>query len=129
MIFRSARLDLLVSELIDASPYFSGNVVVAGDHDLIIASGAAISVPADTLTSDPLLLPLAGNGGGTATHDLAPCSPAKDAGSNPEPFDFDQRLAPYVRQSGDATDIGAVELQPDLDRIFGSSFDLPLCAP
>jgi hypothetical protein len=112
---------------IDTSPFFAGNVVVAGDHDLIVAHGDGISVPADTLASDPLLLPLAGNGGGTATHDLAPCSPAKDAGSNPGLLDFDQRLAPYVRQAGAATDIGALELQPDLDRIFSSSFDLSLC--
>jgi hypothetical protein len=112
---------------IDTSPFFAGNVVVAGDHDLIVAHGAGISVPADTLASDPLLLPLAGNGGGTATHDLAPCSPAKDAGSNPGLLEFDQRLAPYVRQTGAATDIGALELQPDLDRIFSSFFELPLC--
>ena len=112
---------------IDVSPFIGGSVVVAGDHDLIVAHGAGISVPADTLVSDPLLLPLAGNGGGTATHELAPCSPAKDAGSNPGLLEFDQRLAPYVRQSGAATDIGALELQPDLDRIFSGSFDLPLC--
>jgi len=112
---------------IDTTPFFAGNVVVAGDHNLIVAHGAGISVPADTLVSDPLLLPLAGNGGGTATHEFAPCSPAIDAGSNPGPFDFDQRLAPYVRQSGAATDIGALELQPDPDRIFSNSFDPPLC--
>ena len=112
---------------IDTSPFFAGNVVVTGDHDLIVAHGAGISLPADTLVSDPLLLPLAGNGGGTATHELAPCSPAKDAGSNPGLLEFDQRLAPYVRESGAATDIGALELQPDLDRIFSGSFDLPLC--
>jgi len=114
---------------IDTTPFFAGNAVVTGDHDLIVAHGADISVPADTLMSDPLLLPLAGNGGATATHDLAPCSPAIDAGSNPGLFDFDQRLTPYVRQSGAATDIGALELQPDLDRIFSGFFDLPLCAP
>jgi hypothetical protein len=112
---------------IDTAPFYGGNVVVAGDHNLIVAHGAGISVPADTLVADPLLLPLAGNGGGTATHELAPCSPAIDTGSNPGLLDFDQRLAPYVRQSGAATDIGALELQPDADRIFSSSFDLPLC--
>jgi hypothetical protein len=112
---------------IDVSPFNAGNVVLGGDHDLIVSPGAAITVPADTLTSDPLLLPLAGNGGGTATHALADCSPAKDAGSNPGLFDFDQRLAPYVRDSGAATDIGAFELQADPDRIFGDSFELPLC--
>jgi hypothetical protein len=112
---------------LDVSPFFGGNVVLAGDHDLIVAHGADITVPADTLTSDPLLLPLAGNGGGTATHEFADCSPARDAGSNPGVLDFDQRLAPYVRESGAATDIGAVELQPDPDRIFSSSFDPPLC--
>lgn len=112
---------------IDVSPFIGGSVVVAGDHDLIVAHGAGITVPADTLVSDPLLLPLARNGGGTATHELADCSPAKDAGSNPGPYDFDQRLAPYARESGAATDIGALELQPDPDRIFSSFFELPLC--
>jgi hypothetical protein len=112
---------------VDVAPFVGGNLVVAGDHDLIVAHGANITVPADTLDSDPLLLPLAGNGGGTATHALADCSPAKGAGSNPGPFEFDQRLAPYVRESGDAPDIGAFELQPDPDRLFTGSFDLPLC--
>jgi len=112
---------------VDTSPFYAGNVVVAGDHNLIIVHGAGISLPADTLAADPLLRPLAGNGGGTATHELAPCSPAIDTGSNPDLLDFDQRLAPYVRLSGAATDIGALELQPDPDRIFSSSFDLPLC--
>ena len=112
---------------IDASPFPGGSVVVAGDHDLVVAHGAGITVPADTIASDPLLLPLASNGGGTATHRIADCSPAKDAGSNPGPFDFDQRLAPYVRQSGAAPDIGALELQPDPDLIFSSSFELALC--
>ena len=112
---------------VDVAPFVGGNVVVAGDHDLIVAHGAGITVPADTRASDPLLLPLARNGGGTATHELADCSPAKDAGSNPGPYEFDQRLAPYVRESGAAPDIGALELQPDPDRIFTGSFELPLC--
>ncbi|HJT99390.1 MAG TPA: choice-of-anchor Q domain-containing protein [Rhodanobacteraceae bacterium] len=112
---------------VDVSPFVGGDVVVAGDHDLIVAHGAGITVPADTLASDPRLLPLAGNGGGTRTHELAECSPAKDAGSNPGTFDFDQRLAPYVRESGAAPDIGALELQAEPDRIFESSFELPLC--
>jgi hypothetical protein len=112
---------------VDVSPFPAGSVVVAGDHNLIVAHGAGITVPADTIASDPLLLPLASNGGGTATHGMADCSPAKDAGSNPGLADFDQRLAPYVRQSGAAPDIGALELQPDPDLIFSSSFELPLC--
>jgi hypothetical protein len=112
---------------IDVSPFFGGNVVLAGDHDLIVAHGAGITVPADTLASDPLLLPLAGHGGGTATLEPADCSPAKDAGSNPGLLDFDQRLAPYVREAGAAPDIGALELQPDPDLIFSGFFDLALC--
>ena len=112
---------------IDASPFLGSSVVVAGDHDLIVAHGAGITVPDDTIASDPLLLPLSGNGGGTRTHGIADCSPAVDAGSNPGPFDFDQRLAPYVRVSGAAPDIGALELQADPDLIFRSSFELPLC--
>jgi len=56
---------------------------------------------------DPLLGPLANNGGSTATHAPLPNSPAIDAGSNPLNLPFDQRGV--AREQGIATDIGAVE--------------------
>jgi hypothetical protein len=71
--------------------------------------------PSDMLNSDPLLLPLAENGGRTPTHALAPGSPAIDAGgAECEPTD--QRGVPRP-QDGDSDgtalcDIGAFELGP-----------------
>jgi hypothetical protein len=53
------------------------------------------------------LLPLAKNGGPTATHALGSGSPAIDAGANPVPLTTDQRGLP--RTVGTATDIGAFE--------------------
>lgn len=59
---------------------------------------------------DPLLGPLADNGGPTLTHALLPGSPAINRGSNPTPQSFDQRGLGYVRAAGRA-DIGAFEVQ------------------
>jgi len=80
---------------------------VAGHNNLIMSAG---SVPADTRRDDPLLLPLADNGGPTLTHAPAAGSPAIDAGANAGHLDYDQRGAPRV--AGAAPDIGAVEVQP-----------------
>ncbi len=66
---------------------------------------------------DPLLGPLADNGGPTATHALLIGSPAIDmgdpnavagAGGVPQ---FDQRGAPFTRVHGAQIDMGAFELQ------------------
>ncbi len=59
---------------------------------------------------DPLLGPLAENGGPTLTHALLPGSLAINRGSNPLSQSFDQRGLGYVRASGRA-DIGAFEVQ------------------
>jgi hypothetical protein len=85
--------------------FFAGTV--AGHDNLITATNAV--VPADTLTVDPQLLPLADNGGPTLTHALAVGSPAIDAGNNVAALEFDQRGEP--RAVGAAPDIGALEVQ------------------
>jgi hypothetical protein len=61
---------------------------------------------------DPLLGPLANNGGPTLTHALLPGSPAIDAGNPaiPDPPPTDQRG--FARIYGPAIDLGAVETQP-----------------
>ena len=59
---------------------------------------------------DPLLEPLADNGGPTRTQAILPSSPALNAGDNPLSLDFDQRGTPFVRTFGNQTDIGALEL-------------------
>lgn len=71
--------------------------------------------------TDPLLQPLAYNGGTTPTRALAPNSPVLAQGVNSQSLDFDQRGAPYARVVGAAADIGAYEF--DADRIFAGNFE------
>ena len=94
---------------------------VLGNSNLVIASN--VPLPDDTLRSDPLLAPLADNGGPTLTHGLPSNSPAIDRGSNHAALVTDQRG--FLRTSGRATDIGAFEMQQteSVDEIFRSGFD------
>jgi hypothetical protein len=100
----------------------AGNAPVGGGHNLIRNAGGTL--PADTLDLDPLLQPLADNGGATRTHALGAASPAIDAGEATAGLRFDQRGAAFKRRSGAASDIGAFELQQlDADDLFGDGFD------
>ena len=92
---------------------------ITGSHNLIMAS---LIAPPDTITDDPQLGVLADNGGPTYTQALSPTSPAIDRGSD-NGLTSDQREPPYVRVAGAAADIGAFELQADLDVIFADGFD------
>jgi hypothetical protein len=71
--------------------------------------------PTDITNTDPMLLPLADNGGPTLTHALAPGSPAIDSGDNEcEPADQRGVVRP---QDGDndgvaTCDLGAFEFEP-----------------
>jgi hypothetical protein len=84
-------------------------LVIAGANNLVISTSAGATLPGDTLHIDPLLLPLADNGGPTLTHALAPASPARDAGNNAANLNTDQRGAGHPRVAGAAADIGAFE--------------------
>lgn len=64
---------------------------------------------------DPLLGPLADNGGPTQTHALLRGSPALDAGSNPNFLRFDQRGPNFLRTVRKHTDIGSYECQSGCD--------------
>lgn len=86
---------------------------ISGSHNLVGSWGSSISLPGDTMTKPPLLLPLAYNGGPTLTHALAPDSPAIDEGSNPQQTPYDQRGPGHLREANAAADIGAFELQGD----------------
>lgn len=99
-------------------------MTVSGSNDLVVAA-PGVDLPGDTLSADPLLLPLADNGGPTPTQALADGSPAIDAGSNDAALAFDQRGDGFVRTYGAGTDIGAFEVQPTgpTDRIFANGFD------
>jgi hypothetical protein len=67
---------------------------------------------ANIFNTDPLLGPLANNGGPTQTRALLPGSPAINQGNSAlAPFAFDQRGSPFARVVGSSVDIGAFEVQ------------------
>jgi len=109
----------------NADLYYKASIFVSptvtGDHNLI--GDSDLQLPADTLTGDPLLAPLADNGGATLTHALLAGSPAIDAGNNADSLDTDQRGEGFVRVSGAAADIGAFEAQGEVDTIFRDGFE------
>ena len=111
------------SHAADLAKFSMPDVLVIGDHNLIGAADPAIELPPATLRDDPLLQPLAWNGGPTATLALAPGSPAIDTGSNPLDYATDQRGDGYLRVRGAAADIGAYEVQVVSDAIFADGFD------
>ncbi|MDX2147848.1 MAG: LamG-like jellyroll fold domain-containing protein [Planctomycetota bacterium] len=95
--------------------YLNGAAVVSeGFNVLGVAPASEIElVPSDRTDLDPLLKPLAFNGGPTKTHDLKPNSPAIDAGDPNSVTPFDQRgvISP-LDGNCDGTrvpDVGAVE--------------------
>ena len=99
--------------------------VIGGDYSLVRTDPSAYGVTFtgmhNIVGSDPLLKPLAYNGGATPTHALDPASPAIDQGSNPLSLDFDQRGDSYSRVVGARADIGALEL--DTNHIFAGVFE------
>ncbi|HUT88817.1 MAG TPA: choice-of-anchor Q domain-containing protein [Thermoguttaceae bacterium] len=98
-------------------------------HNLIgDTSGSSGWVASDLLNVDPMLGPLADNGGPTWTHALLPGSPAIDAGDNTGTPATDQRGFPRIvdgDRNGVATiDIGAFEYQPPLPEFELVDFDV-----
>lgn len=106
-----------------ASSLVAGNVASSAGPDLrgVFTLGNSLvqriggftfteSAPGTNLFGvDPLLAPLAYNGGPTLTHALLPGSPALDRGSNPSGLAEDQRGYGSERVIGTAADIGAFE--------------------
>ena len=84
-------------------------VITSNDYNLIgDVTGATFTPAAHDITgADPLLGPLADNGGPTWTHALLPGSPAIDAGDTTLTTDQRGEARPF----GLADDIGAFELQ------------------
>jgi hypothetical protein len=96
---------------------FSG-VSVLANYSLVETIAGVTLVGSGNVTGlDPLLGPLAGNGGPTFTLALLPGSPALDAGDPAAVAGmggvpvFDQRGMPWSRVAGGRIDIGAVESQ------------------
>lgn len=99
----------------------SGTATLSGANNLVFASSA--DLPAGTITGKcPLLGSLRNNGGPTLTHALLSGSPAIGKGNNSQSLPDDQRGAPFVRLSGNKTDVGAYEVQQD-DIIFNTDFE------
>jgi hypothetical protein len=95
----------------------SESLITFGDENILTSVGHFVP---DTYTiADPMLAPLAANGGPTRTHALMPGSPAIDAGSDAANLGIDQRG--NARVAGPQADIGAYELQPD--SILADGFD------
>lgn len=86
-----------------------GQLNVTGGNNLIRSQGDFQFITVST--DDPLLGPLADNGGPTLTHALAAGSPALSMGDNSAGLTSDQRGLPFSRVAGGAADIGAFELQ------------------
>ena len=104
----------------------AGNTTGGGNPDLSdLGSSASFSLIGDTsgttisagfgniINQDPLLGPLANNGGSTQTHALLPFSPAINTGdfAFTSPPDFDQRGVGFPRVSLGRIDLGATEFQ------------------
>ncbi len=87
-----------------------GSITSAG-HNLDSDGTCSFTATGDLQNTDPMLGPLADNGGPTFTHALLAGSPAIDAGSpDCPPPDTDQRGV--ARPQGAACDIGAYEFEP-----------------
>jgi len=100
---------------------------------VITVSGSG-NLPTGT---NPMVGPLAFNGGTTRTHALLAGSPAINAGSNPLALTTDQRSGTFARVVGAAADMGAYEFTSGTTPTFQSAvsrkvhgaagtFDLPL---
>jgi hypothetical protein len=97
-------------------------------HNIESGSTCGFTQPGDRQNTDPLLGPLAANGGWTRTHAPLPGSPAIDGGSPGACPAADQRGVPRPLD-GDASaaaacDVGAVEVM-----LFGGALDVALNQP
>lgn len=108
--FGSPRLELIDSVVSGNTAYAcqaqDGGSVVSGGHNLL-QDGSCSPVAGDLVGVDPLLGPLADNGGPTQTHTLLAGSPAVDAAGAASAPATDQRGV--ARPVGAGPDIGAVE--------------------
>ncbi len=111
----------------------SGIIVSNGINLIGNTFGSSGWISADLLNVNPMLGPLANNGGSTMTHALTPGSPATNAGNNslavdPQtqtPLTVDQRG--FLRFYGATVDIGAYEQQPEITGsiVYGNATGSP----
>ena len=116
-VFNSGTATL--NNTIVASQFAGGDIAgtIAGSHNLIGDGSGGL---ADSIAGDPMLAPLADNGGPTQTMALLPGSPAIDHGSGTDP---DQRGIAVVNG---VRDIGAFENRDfTLTYVSGSNSERP----
>jgi hypothetical protein len=95
--------------------FYNGGTLLSLGHNLSGDGSGNLTAAGDLPNTDPLLGPLADNGGPTWTHALLPGSPAIDAGGGSAAPATDQRGLPRPRDGngdgGAVVDIGAFEVQ------------------
>jgi hypothetical protein len=89
----------------------AGTIMSSGYNLIGNSTGGSGYVPSDILDVDPMLGPLADNGGLTQTMALLPGSPAIDSGTNQGAPEWDQRGPGFPRIVDGRIDIGAYEVQ------------------
>jgi hypothetical protein len=89
----------------------ASSAFISGGYNLEGGTSCGCTQRTDQQNSDPLLDPLADNGGPTRTHALLPGSPALDVIPWPGAPTTDQRGFPRPYPAGGLADIGAVEMQ------------------
>lgn len=90
-----------------------GRSFTQGGHNIASDATCNLTDPTDKPSTDPLLGPLANNGGPTQTHALLAGSPAINAGDGTDVSATDQRG--LARVSDGAVDIGAYEVAEEVD--------------
>ena len=112
----SASLDVN-NTIINGFVLNEGGASLTGDFNLFGEANPGITGGSNNqFSTDPQLGPLADNGGPTLTHALLPGSPAVDAGDSSESTDQRGLSRPIdvvgIVNTGDGSDIGALEVQP-----------------
>jgi streptogramin lyase len=100
-----------LSDNLATMPTFTVNATNSAIQNICPSPSCEITVSGNgnLFAVDPMLAPLAFNGGTTQTHALLAGSKAIDAGSNPLALTTDQRGAGFPRVVGAAADMGAYE--------------------
>ena len=82
---------------------------LTGADNLVMATNLKPAPGVITVSADPLMMPLADNGGPTWTHNLDASSPAMRMGNNSALFGTDQRGKGFSRSDNGLVDIGAFQ--------------------